>query len=85
MDITEEIKRRLAELSPTSMTIQDDSALHAGHKGNNGGGHYQLIITSASFNTLSPVARHRVIYDLLADLIPSKIHALSIDARPITT
>jgi BolA protein len=54
--------------------------LHAGHKGNGGGGHFNLKIVSATFNGKSQVARHRVIYQLMDDLIPEQIHALSIHA-----
>ena len=80
MNLIEEIKTRLQVLSPTELEIQDDSALHAGHKGNGGGGHFNLKIVSAEFNGKSQVARHRVIYQLMDDLIPHQIHALSIHA-----
>ncbi len=80
MNLIEEIKTRLQVLSPIQLEIQDDSALHAGHKGNGGGGHYNLKIVCAEFNGKSQVARHRVIYQLMDDLIPHQIHALSIHA-----
>jgi BolA protein len=80
MNLIEEIKTRLQVLSPSQLEIQDNSALHAGHKGNGGGGHYNLKIVSAEFNGKSQVARHRVIYQLMNDLIPHQIHALSIHA-----
>jgi BolA protein len=80
MNLIEEIKSRLQPLAPSQLEIQDDSALHAGHKGNGGGGHFTLKIVSASFNGKSHVARHRIIYQLMSDLIPLKIHALSIQA-----
>ena len=80
MNLIEEIKSRLQPLAPRQLEIQDDSALHAGHKGNGGGGHFNLKIVSAEFNGKSQVARHRVIYQLMNDLIPHQIHALSIHA-----
>jgi len=80
MNLIEEIKSRLQTLAPSQLEIQDDSALHAGHKGNGGGGHFTLRIASAEFNGKSQVARHRVIYQLMGDLIPKQIHALSIHA-----
>lgn len=80
MDLIEEIKMRLQTLSPSALDIIDDSALHAGHKGNGGGGHFNLKIVSAEFNGKSQVARHRIIYQLMGDLIPKQIHALSIHA-----
>ena len=80
MNLIEEIKSRLQSLAPNQLEIQDDSALHAGHKGNGGGGHFNLKIVSAAFNGKSQVARHRIIYQLMDDLIPGQIHALSIHA-----
>lgn len=80
MPLIEEIKSRLENLSPSRLEIQDDSALHAGHKGNGGGGHFTLTIVSPAFCGQSAVARHRMIYQALSDLMPNKIHALSIHA-----
>jgi BolA protein len=80
MNLSEEIKLRLQSLSPSRLELQDDSALHAGHKGNGGGGHFTLTIVSAEFCGKSAVARHRLIYQTLSDLMLHKIHALSIHA-----
>ena len=81
MSLTEIITQRLQTLEPTTLKIMDDSALHAGHKGNGGGGHFTLHITSSHFSGKSLIMRHRLIYQALADLMPHKIHALSIHAR----
>jgi BolA protein len=80
MHLTELIKQRLQALEPLELSLQDDSALHAGHAGNQGGGHFSLSISSAHFSGKSQVMRHRLVYAQLADLIPNKIHALSIKA-----
>lgn len=80
MNLIEEIKTRLQTLLPSELEIQDDSHLHAGHKGNGGGGHFTIKIISAEFNGMSQVARHRAIYQLMGELIPTQIHALSIHA-----
>jgi BolA protein len=80
MNLIEEIKTRLQTLLPSELDIQDDSHLHAGHKGNGGGGHFTIKIISAEFNGRSQLARHRAIYQLMGDLIPKQIHALSIHA-----
>jgi BolA protein len=80
MLLTETIEKRLAVLQPLSLEIQDDSALHAGHAGNTGGGHFTLKIVSSQFSQKSQIIRHRLIYQALTDLIPQKIHALSIIA-----
>ncbi|HNV88626.1 MAG TPA: BolA family protein [Methylotenera sp.] len=78
MNLTETITARLAALNPISLEIQDDSALHADHKGNAGGGHFSIKIVSSHFSQKSQVMRHRLIYQALADLIPQQIHAISI-------
>ena len=80
MLLDELIRTRLAELSPTTLDIRDDSALHAGHAGSSGGGHFTLMIVSSHFSGKSRIMRHRVVYQTLEDLIPSRIHALSIRA-----
>jgi BolA family transcriptional regulator, general stress-responsive regulator len=78
MQLTETITARLAHLEATDLTIQDDSAAHAGHRGNTGGGHFTLTICSAHFSKKSQIERHRMIYSALNDLIPQHIHAISI-------
>ena len=80
MHLTELIKQRLQALEPLDLSIEDDSALHAGHAGNQGGGHFSLSLSSAHFAGKSQIMRHRLVYAQLADLIPIKIHALSINA-----
>ncbi|MCE9661319.1 MAG: BolA family transcriptional regulator [Burkholderiales bacterium] len=68
-------------LAPTALEVQDDSHLHAGHAGAREGRHFSVRITSAGFEGLSRVARHRLVYDALHSLMPRGIHALAIDAR----
>ncbi|MBZ4200817.1 MAG: BolA family transcriptional regulator [Methylotenera sp.] len=80
MNLIDIITERLQTLAPTTLNIQDDSAMHAGHAGNQGGGHFTLTMTSSHFSGKSPIMRHRLIYQALADLMPNKIHALSIKA-----
>ena len=78
MNLVETIKTRLSVLNPVSLEIQDDSALHAGHAGNTGGGHFSITIVSSQFSQKSQIMRHRLIYQALTDLIPQQIHAISI-------
>jgi BolA family transcriptional regulator, general stress-responsive regulator len=80
MNLTEEIRSKLAILEPIVLDIQDDSAQHAGHAGNTGGGHFTVTIVSSHFCEKSQIIRHRLIYQQLEHLIPKKIHALSIRA-----
>lgn len=80
MTLAEEITSRLQSLEPTEFYIEDESAMHAGHAGNSSGGHFKLKMASSHFYEKSQIMRHRLIYQLLADLIPNRIHALSIQA-----
>jgi BolA family transcriptional regulator, general stress-responsive regulator len=81
MPLIDEIRSRLAILEPTRLDIQDDSVRHAGHAGSTGGGHFTLTIVSSHFCGKSQIIRHRSVYQALADLIPTRIHALSIHAN----
>ena len=84
----DELRQRLAGAFPEAAGIEivDDSAAHAGHAGAAGGaGHFRVRIVSARFAGMPVVARHRLVYDAVADWMPHRIHALSIDARPAPT
>ena len=79
---TEAIRSRLQQrFAPLELDVRDDSALHAGHAGARDGAHFSVRLRSASFNGLSRVARHRLVYHALGPLMPQGIHALAIDAR----
>jgi BolA protein len=78
----EEIEAELrTALQPQTLEVEDDSHLHAGHAGAREGRHFTVRLTSDRFNGLSRIARHRLIYDALRELIPRGIHALAIEAR----
>ena len=70
-----------AALAPSLLEISDDSHLHAGHAGAaSGGGHYSVKIVSDRFHGLRLVMRHRLVYDAVADMMRTEIHALAITA-----
>lgn len=77
------IRERLTKaFSPLQLELVDESHKHAGHAGaRDGGGHFVLTIVSDAFNGKTPIQRHRMVYAVLADLMPKEIHALSISAR----
>ncbi len=82
-DRAELIRARLAALEPDSLEIIDESHMHAGHAGaQTGASHFRVRISSPHFNGKLPLARHRLVYDLVQDLIPHPIHALAIVAQP---
>jgi BolA protein len=66
-------------LAPVHCDIVDESAAHAGHAGAaSGGGHFRVLVVSAAFEGQGRVERHRLVYDLLRDLMPGAIHALAL-------
>lgn len=82
MSTPEKIRERLAPLSPERLEIEDESARHAGHEGaKGGGGHYRLTIVSARFADKSLLARHRMINELLGEMLQKEIHAISIKSH----
>ncbi|MBC8729946.1 BolA family protein [Paraburkholderia sp. UCT2] len=73
--------RLAAALAPVeSIRITDDSAQHAGHAGAAAGGHFSVTIVAVAFAGKPRVARHRMVYDALADAMQRGIHALAITA-----
>ena len=76
------MRARLAALQPLALDLRDESGQHAGHAGAraSGGSHWQLIIVSEAFRGKSAVARHRMVYEALGDLMKSEVHALRIAA-----
>ena len=83
MSTAARIRERLAALEPTRLELVDESAQHAGHAGARPGGntHWRLTIVSPRFAGQSTVARHRMVYQALGELMQNPIHALAITAR----
>ncbi len=81
MNRLEKMRGLLAVLQPAQLEITDDSHLHAGHAGaRSGGGHYNLMIVSAQFIGKTTMARHRMVYSALGEMMKHDIHALKITA-----
>ncbi len=81
MNLTGQMRARLASLQPVQIEIVDDSHKHAGHAGaRSGGGHYRLFIVSPQFAGKPTVARHRMVYSALGEMMKHEIHALHITA-----
>lgn len=78
----ERIRTALASLAPIQLELVDESHKHAGHEGaRDGRGHFRVRIVSAQFDGRAPLARHRLVYAAVGDLMQTDIHALAIDAR----
>ena len=69
-------------LQPQWLDVADDSHKHAGHAGARGGqGHFGVDIVSEAFAGKLPLARHRLVYAALGEMMQTDIHALAIRAR----
>ena len=80
---TEMLERLTSALSPTRIQLTDDSEKHRGHGGYNPAGesHFSLDIESEAFAGKSRVARQRLVYRALGELMKDRVHALQIRAR----
>ena len=81
------LEKLTSAFDPVSISLEDDSARHAGHHHDGGmdaqpGGesHFNLTIVSAAFEGQGRVARQRAVNATLADELAGPVHALSIKA-----
>ena len=83
MSVGETIRARLQALEPLALELVDESEQHRGHAGYREGGstHWRLSIVSPRFAGQPTVARHRMVYQALGELMQHPIHALAITAR----
>jgi len=63
------------ELHPTHLQVEDESHTHL-RPGIES--HFKIIAVSNIFNSLSLLARHRLVYDYCADELSNGLHALSL-------
>ena len=92
MSVKSDIEAKIeAAFSPESLTVIDESHLHAGHhhagsshhEGFDGTGetHFRVRIVAGAFEGMSRIDRQRAINKLLADELNASVHALAIEAR----
>lgn len=68
-------------LAPETLEVIDDSHHHAGHAGAaDGRGHFTVLVVSQRFAGLNTIRRHRLVYEVVGDMMDTDIHALSIQA-----
>lgn len=79
--VTQAIRDKLTiAFHPLILEVVDDSARHAGHAGNKGGGesHFNVVIVSDAFQGQGRVQRQRAVYGALAEELAGPVHALSL-------
>lgn len=62
-------------LAPQELTLLNESQMHAGPALNS---HFNLTLVSRVFEGKRPVARHQMIYKVLADELAGEVHALAL-------
>jgi BolA-like protein 1 len=79
--------RKLGEaLTPSFISIRNDSHKHAGHTGNPTGApdaetHFTVEVVSTEFEGKNAVQRHRMIYTLLKEELDAGLHALALKTK----
>ncbi|MFO1147041.1 MAG: BolA family protein [Alsobacter sp.] len=84
MSVKDSIEAKLtAALSPTRLSVLDDSEKHHGHGGWREGGetHFSVEVVSEAFRGKGRVERHRIVNALLAEELAGRVHALAISAK----
>ncbi|MBS2034057.1 BolA family transcriptional regulator [bacterium] len=75
------IRQKLQEaFAPEKLEVRNVSHHHAGHAGSPGTGesHFEVELTSASFEGMSKVARQRAVYQTLREEMAGPVHALAL-------
>lgn len=80
MKVAERIEKKLAFFSPEKLVVTDESYKHRGHAGAPAGGesHFDVLIVSKYFQSMSRVKRHQAVYKVLDEELKGPIHALSL-------
>jgi BolA protein len=81
MSIEDIIKEKIQKsLMPEVLILENQSAQHAGHAGDDGSGesHFHLKVVSEKFRGLTRIDQHRLVNEILSDELSSRIHALAL-------
>ncbi len=70
-------------LTPEFLLIENQSASHKGHSGDDGSGesHYRITINCSKLTGKSRLAQHRHVFDVLGKDIVQKTHSISINIK----
>lgn len=65
-----------AEFTPDHLELVNESHMHSVPKGSET--HFKLVLVTAAFNGKRQVARHQLVYGLLAPELQGGVHALAL-------
>ena len=83
MTLEEEITARLtAAFAPRRLEVVNESALHAGHAGDDGTGesHWRVRMDADALSGLTRVAQQRAVFRALGDVM-DRAHAMALEVR----
>ena len=65
------------------LDIIDESHKHAGHGGSHQDGetHFRIEIVASAFEGMNAVNRQRKVYELVADELKERVHALALSTK----
>lgn len=75
MSVEQTISTKLQSLEPAHLDIANESHMHSGPATDS---HFKLTVVSNQFDGKRPVARHQLVYGLLADELAGPVHALAL-------
>ncbi|PCJ18852.1 MAG: BolA family transcriptional regulator [Gammaproteobacteria bacterium] len=83
MNMSDIIQQKItAALAPTEFDVVNESHLHASHMDTSRNNtHFRLTIVAEKFEGLRPVQRHKLVYGILSEEMPSTIHALALHLK----
>ena len=83
MSRIERIKEKLQVLSPLRLEVDNESARHAGHGGDDGSGesHLTIHLVTKVFEGMPRLVRQRRVHELLHEEMETGLHALSLDLK----
>lgn len=86
MTMKDNITKKLTDaFAPASLTVTDESHLHAGHMGHRPEGetHFRVNIVSEAFEGKTRIDRHRMVNGVLAAELAGTVHALAVKAQTV--
>ncbi len=84
MSVKSTLEEKLTRaFAPESLAVADESHLHAGHAGARPEGetHFRVHIVSRAFEGKGRVERHRMVNEVLAQELATRVHALAVKAQ----
>lgn len=76
MTMQQQIQSKLASLSPLHLEVINESHMHSVPPGSES--HFKVVVVSPQFDGKRQLARHQLIYGLLADELAGGVHALAL-------